>query len=363
MPPAESPASPRGSARGSWVVLLLPVLVLVVSVAALHTELRGDSLGRGWATTYAVLGPLLALGYVFVTGPRLLPGWAVVGSLVLLLASGVLLDRDQRSALALIPLSLVVLVLLPRAPRARPPAPPTPLSRAGQDDPLVQGDPLAQDDPLGPQDTPLPRAGAPVRIPLLRTRGMLALLGAMSLALLMGYGLLHVALYQEPEESLGIRLTVGALGVVVGLLALTGMVTAVRARGDTLTIDSSGIRRQGGILTWHLPWEEVRAVGIRDLTRVVPNIKAPTPRRVRERRDVRLMLAFTDPGAARRVRFGEARKAPEPFTHEQRLPDLSAFRDGAGLVAVLDQELTARVPRRYAGMMVQRPGQQRPRRG
>lgn len=340
---------------------MAPVLVLVVSVAALHAEIRGSSLSLGWAITYAVVGPTVALGYVLFTGPRLLPRWALPGAVVLFLSTGALLERDQRSAVGLIVVCLVLLVLLPRAPRHRP-APPTPLSRTGTPHPHQTGQWAVPDLPHR-GGAPLPQAGPPVQIPLLRTKGMLALLGAMALALLMGYGLIHVAIYQSsPDDSFAVRIGLGVAGVVVGVLALLGMLVAVRTRGDTLTIDGRGLTRAGGMLKWHLPWEEVQAIGIRDLTLVVPNVRTPTPRRLRERRDVRLMVALTGPAAARRIRFRVIRDGPEPFTHEQPLPDLSAFRKGEGLVPVLDRELAARVPQRYAGFLVQRPDQQRHRR-
>lgn len=215
----------------------------------------------------------------------------------------------------------------------------------------------------------MPSAGSasqpapPARIRLLTARGLLTLLGGMALLTLLGAGLVTVAVREMAQESGPVvRVVIAALGVVLALLGLVGMSWALRSRRDTLVIDGSGIRREDGMHPWQLRWEEVRAVGIRDLTRVVkhnPRYPVRTYRRLRERRDVRLMIAVTDPAVAQRAHFVPVQGAPEPFTHEQRLPDLSEFREGVGLVARLDRELAARASGRYAGVVVERPHQRR----
>jgi hypothetical protein len=312
---------------------IVPVVIIFVSLAAGHTRLRGGDLGTGLAWLYVVPMVLLAAWSALRIGTRLLPPASVAAFPVAVLLCPLLLQISEALAPLTLAVGVAMLAWVLRAPHA--PGPPEVVARPTS----------------GAGTAPGPPTGAPpVRLRLL-TPVMLGLtLGSALCSLVLAAFVGALAWSDEivREGGAAARWTavvISALATVFGLFLLAA---AARARRDHLDIDALGIRRQGGVVQWALAWPDVRAVAVGLHTKVVPDGLTPTPRRLRERRTVQLLLAPSVPDVGGRPDLAPLRAGglPEPFTHVQSLPDTTPWASRATLADALTAALEAQVPDR-----------------
>lgn len=350
------------------MLLLLPFTLGMAVLAFVTVVVLGlDAPGPVWAWI-GIIG--MAIGCVWFassTGARITPWWLGLSSLAVLIGGGYALAYTEWTAPLVAAAAIGLMLWVRRLPRVPEPPPPSEFSRASGEpvaDPGASsiiaaptGAPVAAE-PSAPRSLPL--AGPPVRIKLLSNGASIGFT-LFGVALLVFGAWVGWGLWNQAEPiPLAIKLLMSCFAAFLALLGLGSAVAGAEAWGDTLQIDSRGISRVGVALGWEIGWEDVLAIGVLDNSRVLPNGPTPTPRRLRERRDVRLVFALTDDSVGERAHFVPWPGLPAPFTHQQRLTDLSAFRRGAGLVPRLDKALAERVPQRYLGYRLERPGQQLP---
>ncbi|WP_109473031.1 hypothetical protein [Ornithinimicrobium cavernae] len=359
MPRLPSPG--QRTSAGTWglVVLLLPPFTLGVAVLAFLTSvvlgLERPGTLWGWVGFLGIVAG--ALAFAIRTGVRAAPWWLAMLSVLVLVGGGYALSASEWSAPGVATAAVALMVVLRRQPRLPDTSlPPTGFSRAPA--PPARPGPTVSGPALPPRSLPL--AGPPVRIRLLSPLSSIGLTACGLLVLALG-AWVGWLLWTQPEPvPLVIRLVMSCFAGFLALLGLAVTVAAVEAWGDTIEVSSRGLRRFGVALGWTIGWEEVLAIGLMDNSRVIPHGLTPTPRRLRERRDVRLVFALTDDRVAERAHLLPDPGLPAPFRHQQRLTELAPFRRGKGLVPELDRALAGRVPDRYLGSRVQRPDQQLP---
>lgn len=378
MPGRQTPG-PRTSA-GPWgllVLLVLPFTLGMASLAFLSVVLGLEKPGLVWAWITIIAVVLGVVWFASRTGVRVVPWWLGLLGFAVLIGGGYALGFSEWTAPIVAAAAIGLMVWVRRFPRVPEPPPATEFSRAGGGQAAAATVPAEAEDPITVSEAAsaspamlerpvppraLPQSGPPVRIRLLSNWASIAftLFGVALLVFGVWIGWL---LWHQPEPlPLAIKLLMSGFAGFLALIGLGSAVAGAEAWGDTLVIDGRGISRVGVALGWEISWDEVAAVGLMDNSRVIPHMLDVTPRRLRERRDVRLVLALTDDSVGKRAHFLPWPGLPAPFTHQQRLADLSAFRRGEGLVPRLDEALAHRVPERYLGYRMENPGQQLPAR-
>lgn len=350
--------------------LFLP-FVLTVQAAALHTHLRGDTIGA-WGAAYVVGGLVVAVLF-WRTGIRRTSrplGWA---TLVALLGSVVLIQRDEVWAYAGVAVCLLSAGAFWLSPRgARLTGTRTDEATIGGRGATPSGGAPGTGDDARPEGTGPPDADAerlpavardarlPVRDPSRRrppaepisiqlepatTRRKLTLAGA-GLVVLGGY----LAFLGVTGEDLP-TLERAGLGVAAAFLVLLGSAAGrfawVSRAGSRLVIDARGIRVQGR-RRWDVPWSALDAVAIRHLDLTGPDVPARAGRR-RRRSWLLFAPAAENPGT---VTLRPAPASLRPFVLQEPFADSRVQPDEQAVLDTVHEALTQVVPDLYVGVLV-----------
>ena len=339
--------------RGQFLVALTPAVIVSVSLAAMQTWLTGGSIGTGWGLFYTVL-MVAGAGFVLALGPRQVPRWLPWLTLPLIVACAALLEVAESWSPFTVGVGVVAYLWLRSRPKVEP---------VGHDPDPAQSEQVATWSASAPptarsatepsvlpvtDPSRRPRHAAATKIRLV-SGSMRALFAACAVFCLVlgGWTLYAVVTASQGLEQTSLRWIGGAFGVMFVLFGLFFAAPAVQNRPDRLEVDATGMRRTGP-LGWSLTWQEVRAVSVRVQEREIPDDFTPTPRRLRRRRKVWLMLALTDSerqdgGLARLLGRGSP---PAPFSHADLLPELP-WDDRSRLADTLRSGLFTTVPDLY----------------
>lgn len=343
-------STPSPGRRTTFLTIAAPMvapIVIVVSLAALHTAFNGGPIG-GWGALYAVLA-VVGIVVQLARGPRHLPPWLEVGWIPIVIAMGVLLTITEWLALLTLAIGIALFVLIGRSPpRTTPLPPPQPFQRPAAPPVWAAATPAAAvAGPVGA--APPPPAGPvdPVTIVVVPpwARGLLLGVGLLFLG---GTVAMNVAAWTVPDLPIAARIaiSVGSLfSLGFGLAATWGGIAIRRTRYE---IDHLGIRRIGNS-PWAITWGEIRAIGLRRHDWIVPDDLTPTPTALRRRRRSWLVIDPVDHHAPSMQPLREIIDLPG-FTRGDLVPEITFGRTNPS-IDQLAESLARIVPERFVGVM------------